>query len=132
MIKLYKNIFSEEDHLRIKEFVNRPLWEFGQVSSANSDDLYPFFKMNLKNEYFFTNYIFEKIESITESKFKILDLYANGNLFGTPGSPHIDSICDEDYTFLMYANEEWDITAGGIVVAVHNPGSCRERKIPAV
>lgn len=120
MIKLYQNVFSEKDYLKIKEFINKPSWEFGQTSTTNLNDSYPFFKMNLNNEKFFTDNIFKKIESITKLKFELLDVYANGNLFGMPGSPHVDSICDNDYTFLIYVHDEWDITWGGKTVFFDN------------
>jgi hypothetical protein len=116
MIELYKNAFSEEDYDKITGIINKPSWQFGQTSAENSNEGYYFFKMNLNDDYFFSDYLFNKIKLVTGLNFKLLNVYANGNLFGIPGDPHIDSICDDDYTFLIYANKNWDITWGGKTV----------------
>lgn len=53
------------------------------------------------------------LEEKVDKKFAINRIYFNGQFFGMPGCPHIDSGSTNKYTFLLYLNPEWDLTWGG-------------------
>ena len=114
MIKIFRDTFTENELSKIFECTMQAKWEFGLSSLPHfSNNSYPFFKMDLMNNVFFTIDLFERIKSITEFDFELINVYANGNLFGTPGTIHADSLHDDYYTFLIYANTNWDIEWGG-------------------
>lgn len=113
----YDNVFDENDYKTILEYVYGDRWYFGHGSFDKSDprhkSSFPFWAMVLREEKFFTEYLLNKIQKITNQKFSIYDVYANGHTFGTKGSFHQDWHDERGKTFLYYANEQWNIEWGG-------------------
>ena len=48
----------------------------------------PFWLMSLSQNKFFSEYLLNKIESITGSNYNLERVYANGHTYGMKGSPH--------------------------------------------
>jgi len=119
-ILCYDNFFEEYEFRKILEYVNRPLWGFGHGSFDKSHPQYknsiPFWGMNLDTEEYFTDYLLNKIQEKTRTRFNLLTVYANGHTFGTKGSFHQDWYEDNGRTFLLYANETWNVEWGGNTV----------------
>jgi hypothetical protein len=111
-IKVVDNIFCVEDVLKINEYLKKPLWKFGQVSgdlSTKSSWDRKFWIMQLSDEKYFNDYLFEIICDVLGKKYDLERIYANGQTYGLDGYWHIDNIDENCYTFLYYANLEWDI-----------------------
>jgi hypothetical protein len=61
---------------------------------------------------FFIEWLLE-IERLSNKKFKIDRLYANGQTLGQDGGWHVDSQLDSGYTFLYYLNDYDDVSLIG-------------------
>jgi hypothetical protein len=104
MYEQYYNILSSEESKLCKKIISDSFWKYGQ--SSNSESSHKFWILPKLEKYnFFTEMFFSKIEQLTNSTFKIYRIYGNGQSFGQDGEWHIDSIDDDDYTFLYYFNE---------------------------
>jgi hypothetical protein len=101
------------------EFCHRTLfytqaWRYeGTSVTKEGESDYNFWFMDLTHHTFFTETFLEKIQELTEQKFKLLRVYANGHTVGLPGSLHKDGEESDDFTFLYYANPEWNVTWNG-------------------
>jgi hypothetical protein len=65
--------------------------------------------MELENNEFFTNHLFQIIKK-NIGEYKLETVYANGQTYGLDGDFHYDCSPSDNsrYTFLYYCNEEWD------------------------
>lgn len=104
MYKQYFDILSEKEYLKCKEIIDNSLWKYGQVSNPNSNCKF-WMIQNLHTDSFFHNIFMEKIEKLTNNKFEINRIYANGQTFGQEGDWHIDSNSEDAWTFLYYFNK---------------------------
>ena len=114
-IKQYERVFSREDCNRITEVVSGSNWYFGHGSYVSGDVRrgYPFWRIDLVKDEYFSKYLLNIIEEKTNQKYELFDVYANGHTFGTHGSFHKDWHDGRGRTFLFYANETWRIDWGG-------------------
>ena len=126
MYTQYFNILSEEEYVKCKEIIDNSLWKYGQYSNPNSP--YKFWIIQkLHANPFFYNTFMEKIEKLTNNKFEINRIYANGNTFGQEGDWHIDSDLEDNWTFLYYFNRGDASTIGETyfknndIITVANP-----------
>jgi hypothetical protein len=115
VIDAYVDIFTEEERKEIQQYLKSPKWQFGHVSQKK-DIHKKFWIMNLNEYEFFNTYLFNRIQSHVGEKFTLIDVYANGQTYGQSGSWHLDSQNLEDYTFLYYANLNWNASWGGETV----------------
>ena len=121
----FEEFFTGEDFIKINNFCRRPQWVYGNISNT-AEPFAPFFTMPLKDEKFFTEYCLNIIQEKLNQKFILNDVYANGHIFGTQGSPHQDSDLDEDFTLLLYSNligrdiKKWNPSWGGKTVFYMN------------
>lgn len=118
MYKQYFDILSENEYLKCKEIIDNSLWKYGQVSSPNSPHKFWMLE-NLHANSFFHNIFMEKIENLTNNKFEISRIYANGNTFAQEGDWHVDSYLDDAWTFLYYFNKG-DVSTIGETYFKHN------------
>tara|TARA_R100000152_G_scaffold19644_1_gene12095 strand:+ start:35 stop:577 length:543 start_codon:yes stop_codon:yes gene_type:complete len=120
-IKTYQEFFSKEDFIQINNYTRRPQWGYGNISNPGEPSA-PFFTMPLMKDEFFTGHCMDVIQTKLNQKFKLNDVYCNGHIFGTQGSPHQDSGRDEDFTLLLYSNlvgkdiKKWKPQWGGKTV----------------
>ena len=117
-IVVYKNFFEPEDFKTILNYLDRPCWKWGHSSALQSEsaDDKPFWKMQLKEESYFTKHLLDIINKKTEEEFSLDRCYANGHTFGTSGNFHRDWQDETGRTALLYANESWKQEWGGKTV----------------
>ena len=116
MIKTFRNVFTNEEQDEIWKYLRSDKWAFGQTSNQNSQK--KFWIMNLSDVEYFTDYLFKKVEDITESKFILERVYANGQTYGLDGEFHVDSNLPNAYTFLYYPHIIWKKEWGGNLIIV--------------
>ena len=107
----FTDILSDEEFDKLEELLYRPKWGYTHKSTA--DDRWRRWRMELKDDEFFTKFFFEKIKTLTDRSFLIKAVYANGQTYGQNGSWHQDSTEPNYYAFIFYANREWDMLWGG-------------------
>jgi len=107
----FTDILSDEEFDKLEELLYRPKWGYTHKSTA--DDRWRRWRMELKDDEFFTKFFFEKIKTLTDKSFEIKAVYANGQTYGQNGSWHQDSTEPNYYAFIFYANREWDMLWGG-------------------
>jgi len=116
-----KNIDMAQDFLLegeakqvVEKTINGRGWHFGQFSSNDPQvKNFPFWMLTLDHDPFFTGTMFAHIQQTFRKKFTLERVYANGQTYGLPGSFHQDSQSALSYTFLYYANPEWNPMWGG-------------------
>jgi hypothetical protein len=114
-IYYFENVFTEEQNNKIwNDFLNRGTWEYGH--SSNQKSKMKFWYNELINEDFFTNDLFLVIKRMIGNNFEILRCYANGQTSFQDSEMHIDSREDDEYTFLYYPMNNWDVQWGGETV----------------
>ena len=120
-MEIYKNVLSKEEHnYVIKNTIMADRWSFSQRSDGNKLDNYIFWQLDLNEDKFFRETFFSKIEKITNRKFDIERIYANGQTYGLPGAFHRDTNNVKGKTFLYYVNPEWEADWGGETVFYQN------------
>lgn len=107
----YRNVFSDEDCLKIKKQLSSANWSFGHTSEPNSSK--QFWNMNLTSDTYFSKELFDKIKNLIGHRYLLERVYANGQTFGLDGEYHQDSYDDCGYTFLYYPHDEWKPEWGG-------------------
>jgi hypothetical protein len=116
-IKSYPNFLNKEEHnYVISKTLMGDTWKFDGYSNETG---FTFWYMELINDEFFTNYMLNKIEVATNTKYKLNRMYANGQTYGISGSYHqdVESNDKESYkTFLYYVNPFWDYQWGGSTI----------------
>jgi len=104
MYKQYYNILLSEEYNICKKIIDNSFWKYGQTSNLTS--LHKFWMLpELEKHNFFSETFLYKIEELTNLKFKIHRIYANGQSLGQEGEWHKDSLDKDDYTFLYYFND---------------------------
>jgi len=110
----YENVFSEPEVESIFQYLSRPNWRYGHVSSGqNYKNCPPFWSMSLVDDEFFTVHLLNKIKELTGEDLIISSVYANGQTYGLGGQPHLDANDDKGRTFIYYANHGWDVRWNG-------------------
>jgi Rps23 Pro-64 3,4-dihydroxylase Tpa1-like proline 4-hydroxylase len=99
----------------VEKTFNGTGWSF---TGFSNDSASKFWYMNLDNDPFFTDLMMKKINSLLVPQFTLDRVYANGQTHGLSGDLHQDVVGGDGkyYTFLYYANPEWDPTWGGYTV----------------
>jgi len=103
--KIFDDFLTENELSKCIEAISRPAWKFGQAS-YNSPISTPFWMMTLDDDSFFTKELFFKIQNVTQKKYAIQRVYANGQTFGQDGTYHQDDVSDETYTFCLFINKQ--------------------------
>ena len=116
MIEVYDDLFDEQIHLEVFKKLMVPRWG---ISGGNPSKPEIFWHLDgLGEQEYFTNFLYEKICKRLDRKFSKIDrVYANGQTAGQCGTPHCD---DGDFTFLYYANLEWDVNWQGHLIFMEN------------
>ena len=84
-------------------------WGFQGSTDEGGFGNYKFLSLDLTENKFITETIFEKVKNKIGENFAIDRVYANGQYFGMPGRPHNDHVKKDRYTFLIYVNSYWDM-----------------------
>jgi hypothetical protein len=112
MIERYFDFLTQEKYNQLTRIVEKFQWNYAGFST-NESNSNKFWYSELMGHPFFTEWLSE-IEKLSNKKFKIDRLYANGQTLGQDGSWHVDSNNNETgYTFLYYFNDSDDISLIG-------------------
>lgn len=132
-IKIYENVFSSIDVDSIQNYLKRPNWMWGHTSKMKPDlkQTTAFWCMDLSNEKYFNEYLFNKIQDTVGCKFILERCYANGNTFGLPGQIHQDGRDDNCMTFLYYSNTCWSHEYGGKTAFIFDNSNENKYILPA-
>jgi len=121
-IVIYDNVLNESELSQLDKNIVSFKWSYAGVSDSKSPVSTKFWYSELFDNLFFTETLKQKIEKITNKKFKIDRVYANGQTFGQDGTYHKDNESDSPhiYTFCLYTNphvtEETAEHMGGDIV----------------
>ena len=118
-MKLYERFYgvlTSEQQKKCLEELNSSTWRTAE-STKNSCTFW--FKELIHNN-FFNTFFLNRIMQLTEKKFVLDRLYANGQSHGQSGYLHIDSDQENYWTFLYYANPIWSVDWGGSTVFYKN------------
>lgn len=111
-IEQYENVLDLLELSRAQKLLNDGDWKFHGRSHGASKVRFWF--MDLKNEPFFTENVFQKIKTLTGKKLTLDQCYANGQTYGQDGEFHYDgfnSSYDYKWTFLLHLTN-WTLPAG--------------------
>jgi hypothetical protein len=112
MIQRYFDFLTQEKYNQLTKIVEKLQWNYAGFST-NESNANKFWYSELMGHTFFTEWLSE-IEKLSNKKFKIDRLYANGQTLGQDGSWHFDSYNNETgYTFLYYFNDFDDVSSIG-------------------
>jgi Rps23 Pro-64 3,4-dihydroxylase Tpa1-like proline 4-hydroxylase len=110
IVELYDLI--PEDYLDKIYLYGTTIGKWNLQSSSTEFKNKKFLQMDI-NDNPLTKSIIKILETHLNKKFHLHRCYLNGQFFGIPGAPHVDSIDKHEYTFLLYLNPNWEITWGG-------------------
>jgi hypothetical protein len=112
MIERYFDFLTQEKYNQLTKIVEKLKWSYEGFSTPDKNSN-RFWYCELMGHPFFTDWL-EEIQKLTNKKFKIDRLYANGQTLGQDGSWHVDSNDNENgYTFLYYFNDYDDVSLIG-------------------
>lgn len=111
MYQVFPNIIPQENFIELSNLLSNGSWTF---TGNSGDGGFTFWYKDLINESMFREDVFNLICTQTNKKFKLLQVYANGQTHGQPGHLHLDS--QDGYTFLIYMNTFWNVEWGGNTV----------------
>jgi len=104
-VQICDNFLNEEDMKTCKEYFNKNIWEFGQYSiTSKAGNNPPFFRSDLTNNPFFSEYLKARIEQIVGKTLNVSRIYASGQTYGNGGLFHTDADEDGHFTFCLYIN----------------------------
>lgn len=119
------NVSMEELYHSLRK---RREWCFDLKSDAYKlEENFTFWNLWLHEDKFFTETVFKRIQELTNKKFNLLSVYANGQTYGLPGNLHVDMKEEHSYTFLWYINPIWKITWGGETVFSEIPNKIHNK-----
>ena len=101
-IKIYDQFLLPDELKMCRQITSDHVWEYGHSSGQLNTMSTPFWYMELLHNQLLKETIKNKIEKITNKKFKINRLYANGQTYGQNGSFHQDDTSNNSYTFCLY------------------------------
>jgi len=98
----YPNFLTVGDFGKVKNIIQEGHWE---LKGKSLDNGLKFWFMDLIRNPYFSEYLVNKISSLTNFKLKLMRVYANGQTFGQNGSFHQDDERDDAVTAVLYMNE---------------------------
>lgn len=113
-INVFPSVFSQEDFEKINKFSEKDRWGIQNSSPEFMDK--KFLMMKLSDRYFTQTLLNHIKEVFIGNHYELERVYFNGQFFGMPGAPHVDSDEPNRFTFLVYMNRSWDILWGGQTV----------------
>ncbi len=130
MFTVYENLLPKHifDNLHDR-LCDEPGWKFDNKSDKSKENEYglTFWYKELKDDELFAKTLFEKICEITDKKFTLLRVYANGQTYGLSGDLHFDDSRPDAYTFLYYTNPRWLLQWGGSTIFAEIPNPVQNK-----
>ena len=121
-ITQYNDFFSFNEVRKIESKLEEPKWRFGHgshVDQYNRSKGIPFWRMDLLEDSYFSDYLLNIIREKTQQYYDLYDVYANGHTFGTQGEFHVDWYESNGRTLIYYANPKWRPEWGGKTIFLH-------------
>jgi hypothetical protein len=100
-IKIFDQFLTSDELHKCQQITSESTWKYGH-SSTQVGIFTPFWYMELIHNDFLKEVIKRKIENITNKKFKVNRVYANGQTYGQTGQFHQDDTSEKSYTFCLY------------------------------
>ena len=102
----FDNVFTKKQHERVLDTLKQRRWSFDNWAEHEADKgILCWSLWGLETEPFYNTELLQRIEQITNMKFNVDRIYANGQSFGQDGVFHLDHNEVNQYTFLYYATE---------------------------
>lgn len=98
----YHDFLTIGEFGKAKNLVREGKWT---LKGKSVDNGLEFWFMDLINNPYFSDYLVNKISSLSNLKLKLIRVYANGQTFGQNGSFHQDDERDDALTAVLYMNE---------------------------
>lgn len=133
MFTRFYNVLNENEVDKCLKILSTSSWHYGGNSNSGttvSSYNRKFWYMELTNFHFFSVTLFNKIKALTGKDLTIDRLYANGQTHGLSGNMHVDDSRSNSWTFLYYANKEWNALWGGSTVFLNGGDSVTADFIP--
>ncbi len=115
-IKIYDSVLNDEIFKTFPEHMRKQKWG---IQSAEPSSKNFFWKMYLNDDDFFCKKIFGEIKLLIGDNYILDTVYFNAQGPTQTGDPHKDNDKDNAYTFLIYANLDWDIMWGGHTIFIN-------------
>jgi hypothetical protein len=131
-IKIYDDFLDTDTFISMYRYIcDKNKWKYGHssnpigktkeswydaISGVCPSDITPLWSMDLTDDKYFSQFIFEQVKKVTEKDWDIEFVYANGSTYGQHGSLHQDH--PEGYTMLIYSNIHWDMLWGGRTIFI--------------
>ena len=100
-MQVFDNFLSIADFEQCQNIIENGAWRF---SGRSTDEGTTFWYMDLMDNAWLSNHVFQVIQEKIGKRFQLLRVYANGQTYGLDGDYHQDSTEDNDYTFVIYTN----------------------------
>jgi len=100
-MEVFHNVLDIEQLACLESILQRNKWTF--TGSSSGDMARRFWNMDLSHESFFMTMLI-KLENLTNKRFELYRVYANGHTFGMNGDCHTDSESSDDFTIVYYYN----------------------------
>lgn len=113
-IQTYVDVFCQNDYNKVWSFLNSNKWSFGHISNQGSSK--KFWSMNLNDNAFFTDHLFNRLKELIGDDYSLERVYANGQTYGLSGEFHQDCLDDYGYTLLYYPSKDWKTNWEGCTV----------------
>jgi len=131
-----ENIFTEEEHEKIKKTISNASFECGQFSHVNniivnnyeiSDNSYgthnsdhPFWRRDLTYDDFYSLRLKTKIENYVKKKLQLQRVYIVGQNYQEISNFHIDNNRKDTYTFCYYIGNKENVDEGYLYIKLSN------------
>lgn len=116
-IHVIDSVFNQEHFCLIQEKLAQNKWGL-HFSDENNQRYKLLWQMILDDDSFFTDTLFNCIKQHIGQNYILERVYANGQTCNQNGVPHVDHYQPDRYTFLLYANPEWDILWDGATIFI--------------
>ena len=119
-IKIIDDFFSDDILIEIKNFIINADWQSGNTEIILSDHWdRPFYKIDLNNNIFFSNFLLKIIEKKINKKIALERVNLFGYNYCQHNVFHFDSDCKNKITFCYYINNK-NVEFGDLYIKLPN------------
>lgn len=122
-IEIIDNFLTDVELNKLLNYLSNKYYKYGHTSGHHEIYAPDFFSV-YNNENFFIDYLFNKINSNFNNKYRLITHYMHIQTFGIDGSFHIDTNDINSFTFCLYitniSNTDMDIFGGDLLIKIPN------------
>ena len=121
-IHIIDDFFNKNELIKIIDYFNKKKWNCNSIDNSNMDlsTDSPFWRIELKDEFIFNDYLKNKIENIIKKKIILVRMYSVGQMYAENGNYHIESDTNEN-TFVLYINSNYkEENDGHFIIKIPN------------